>query len=126
MRSEKVLEEHDMLTARRMLAAAAIFASAFLLFMVEPLFAKRILPWFGGSAAVWSTCLVFYQTALLFGYLYARVLSRYANAFTQAAVHIALLLLSLWMLPIGPSDKWQPAPGTPPTGAILLMLAATL
>ncbi len=64
MRSEKVLEQHDMLSARRVLAATAIFGGAFLLFMVEPLFAKRILPWFGGSAAVWSTCLVFYQTAL--------------------------------------------------------------
>ena len=54
-----------------------IFVSAFLLFSVEPLVAKRILPWFGGSAAVWSTCLVFYQTALLIGYLYARWLTRY-------------------------------------------------
>ncbi len=115
-----------MLNARRVLAATAIFASAFLLFMVEPLFAKRILPWFGGSAAVWSTCLVFYQTALLFGYLYARVLSRYANALTQAVVHIALLLLALLLLPIGPSDRWQPAVGTQPTWAILVMLTATL
>ena len=125
MRSQKVLEQHDMLTARRVLAAIAIFASAFLLFLVEPLFAKRILPWFGGSAAVWSTCLVFYQTALLVGYLYARLLSRYANAFAQAAMHIGLLLFALLVLPIGPSDQWQPAVGTQPTWAILLMLAAT-
>jgi SAM-dependent methyltransferase len=126
MRSEKGLEQHDMLNARRVLAAIAIFASAFLLFMVEPLFAKRILPWFGGSAAVWSTCLVFYQTALLFGYLYARVLSGYGSAFTQAVVHIVLLLLALLLLPIGPSDRWQPVVGAQPTWAILLMLTATL
>src|SRR5450755_4460663 len=114
MRSEKVLEEHDMLTARSVLAATAIFASAFLLFIVEPFFAKRILPWFGGSAAVWSTCLVFYQTALLFGYLYARILTRYAGALTQAVVHIALLLLSLLLLPVGPSGRWQPTGSTQP------------
>jgi SAM-dependent methyltransferase len=109
-----------------MLAAGAISAGAFLLFMVEPLFAKRILPWFGGSAAVWSTCLVFYQTALLFGYLYARVLARYANALTQSLVHIALLLATLFLLPIGPSDRWQPLPGAQPTWAILVMLTVTL
>lgn len=126
MRSEKVLEEHDMLRARRMLAAAAIFLSAFLLFSVEPLFAKRILPWFGGSAAVWSTCLVFYQTALLFGYWYARILTRYANASTQALVHVAVLLVALLLLPIGPSDRWEPNAGAEPTWDILMMLSATL
>ena len=115
-----------MLSARRVLAASAISAGAFLLFMVEPQFAKRILPWFGGSAAVWSTCLVFYQTALLFGYLYARVLARYANALTQSVVHIALLLAALFLLPIGPSDRWQPSPGAQPTWAILVMLTVTL
>jgi hypothetical protein len=123
---QKVLEEYDMLTARRVLAATAIFVSAFLLFMVEPLFAKRILPWFGGSAAVWTTCLVFYQTALLVGYFYARVLTRYAGALTQALVHIGLLLASLAILPIGPSDRWQPVTGTQPTWDILVMLGATL
>jgi spermidine synthase len=126
MRSEKGLEQHDMLTAPRVLAATAIFVSAFLLFMVEPLFAKRILPWFGGSAAVWSTCLVFYQTALLVGYLYARVLTRYAAAVTQAVVHIVLLLASLFLLPIGPSERWQPVTGSQPTWDILVMLSATL
>ena len=126
MRSEKVLEQHHMLTAQRVLAAAAIFASAFLLFSVEPLFAKRILPWFGGSAAVWTTCLVFYQTALLFGYLYARVLTRYASARVQAVVHIALLLAALLVLPIGPSERWQRVVSAQPTWDILVMLSATL
>jgi len=126
MRSEKVLEQHDMLTPRRVLAAAAIFASAFLLFVVEPLFAKRILPWFGGSAAVWSTCLVFYQTALLVGYLYARMLARHANALTQVVVHSALLLCALLLLPIAPSERWQPAGSEQPMWDILVMLTATL
>ena len=62
----------------------AIFLSAFLLFQVQPLIAKIILPWFGGSAAVWSTCLVFYQTALLAGYLYARLVARYLSPRAQA------------------------------------------
>jgi SAM-dependent methyltransferase len=115
-----------MLAVRRVLAAVTIFASAFLLFTVEPLFAKRILPWFGGSAAVWTTCLVFYQTALLFGYLYARLLTRYLNPFAQALVHAALLLLSLLLLPIGPSNRWQPLSAAQPTWHILAMLTATL
>ena len=54
-----------------LLSALTIFASAFLLFLVQPIIAKQILPWFGGSAAVWTTCLVFFQSALLAGYAYA-------------------------------------------------------
>ncbi len=60
--------------------AATIFLSAFLLFTIEPLIAKRILPWFGGSSAVWATCLVFYQVALLLGYWYAQLSTRYLAA----------------------------------------------
>jgi len=126
MRLDMGLEEHDMLTARRVLATIAIFSSAFLLFTVEPLFAKRILPWFGGSAAVWSTCLVFYQTALLLGYLYARLLTRYLSPLAQAAVHIALLLLSILLLPVGPSDRWQPHSSAQPMWDILVVLSVTL
>src|SRR5277367_825128 len=54
----------------------AIFVSAFLLFQVQPLVAKIILPWFGGAAAVWIVCLLFFQVALLLGYLYAHFLTR--------------------------------------------------
>jgi SAM-dependent methyltransferase len=115
-----------MLAARSGLAAVAILASGFLLFTLEPLFAKLILPWFGGSAAVWSTCLVFYQTALLAGYLYARLLTRYLSALPQALVHIALLLLAFLLLPIGPSMKWQPGNTSQPMWDILIMLSATL
>jgi SAM-dependent methyltransferase len=115
-----------MLTARRVLAGVAIFASAFLLFTLEPLFAKLILPWFGGSAAVWSTCLVFYQTALLAGYFYARVLTRYLSAVAQALVHIVLLLLAFLLLPIGPSARWRHVTTTEPMWDILAMLGATL
>jgi hypothetical protein len=103
-----------------------IFVSAFLLFSVEPLVAKRILPWFGGSAAVWSTCLVFYQTALLIGYLYARLLTRYLNPRVQSAVHIALLAASLLLLPIGPGERWKPGPLQDPTWLILGMLTVSI
>ncbi len=58
------------------LFAVTIFASAFLLFLVQPIVAKQVLPWFGGSAAVWATCLVFFQTTLLLGYAYADIVVR--------------------------------------------------
>ncbi|MGH9695438.1 MAG: hypothetical protein ACRD5Z_14910, partial [Bryobacteraceae bacterium] len=88
--------------------------------------AKRILPWFGGSAAVWSTCLVFYQTALLAGYFYARLVTRYLTPRAQAALHIAILLASLALLPIGPADRWKPISSGEPTWQILYMLTATI
>ncbi len=107
-------------------AATIFITSAFLLFSIEPLIAKRILPWFGGSAAVWSTCLVFYQTALLAGYLYARLLTRYLKPRTQSAVHIILLIASLALLPIGPTERWKPAPFENPLWLILGLLTATV
>jgi SAM-dependent methyltransferase len=106
--------------------ATAISLSAFLLFVVEPLVAKRILPWFGGSAAVWSTCLVFYQTALLVGYLYARLVTRYLSPRAQAGAHIAILLASLALLPIGPANHWKNAVWSEPAWQILYMLTATI
>ncbi len=88
--------------------------------------AKRILPWFGGSAAVWSTCLVFYQTALLLGYFYARCLTRYFESRTQSTIHILLLLASLTLLPIGPGDRWRPGALEDPTWVILSMLTVSI
>ena len=101
-------------------------SSAFLLFAVEPLIAKRILPWFGGSAAVWSVCLVFYQSALLLGYVYARLLTRYLSAPSQSAFHIGLLLISLLFLPIGPGERWKLASSVDPAWLILALLTATI
>jgi SAM-dependent methyltransferase/MFS family permease len=111
---------------RGALSGVTIFASAFLLFALEPLVAKRILPWFGGSAAVWSMCLVFFQTALLVGYLYALLVTRYLNRRTQALLHIALLAASLALLPIGPTERWKPGPSVDPSWQILAMLTATI
>src|SRR5947208_12393089 len=106
--------------------AASISLSAFLLFMVEPLVAKKILPWFGGSAAVWSTCLVYYQTALLAGYIYVRLLTSFVPHRNQAGIHLVLLAFSLLFLPLGPGDRWfRGSAGNPPL-FILAMLTASI
>ena len=77
------------------LYALTIFTSAFLLFLVQPISAKQILPWFGGSAAVWTTCLVFFQFLLLFGYAYADWTTRKLAPRRQIVLHVVLLLASL-------------------------------
>lgn len=105
--------------------AATIFLSAFLLFQIQPLIAKLILPWFGGSAAVWSAALLFFQLLLLGGYLYAHCLIRFLKPRPQLWIHAALLAASLATLPIIPSAAWKPSGGEDPTLRILLLLAAT-
>ena len=108
------------------IAAATIFCGAFLLFEVEPMIAKAILPWFGGSAQVWTTCLLFFQAALLGGYLYAHVLTERVSAIWQPRVHVVLLILSLAVLPILPAEYWKPVGGENPLPLILGLLAATI
>jgi spermidine synthase len=105
--------------------AGTIFLSAFLLFLVQPIIAKQILPWFGGSAAVWTTCLVFFQSVLLAGYAYADLTTR-LGVRRQTLLHIALLLASLATLPILASDSWKPAGSEEPITRILLLLAVTI
>src|ERR1700736_5007862 len=80
--------------------ALTIFFSAFLLFQVQPLIAKQILPWFGGSAAVWTTCMLFFQIALLLGYSYAHWLTSKFEPRRQMIVHAGLLCVSILSLPI--------------------------
>ena len=82
--------------------------SAFLLFWVEPLFAKLVLPLLGGSPAVWNTCLMFFQVVLLLGYLYAHVSSRYLDARKQTLAHVGLLALTLLSLPVAIPAGWNP------------------
>ena len=105
--------------------AATIFISSFLLFLVQPIIAKQILPWFGGSAAVWTTCLVFFQSALLAGYAYADLTARLGPR-RQALLHLALLAASLAFLPILASSSWKPQGDEAPIFAILLLLTATI
>lgn len=76
-----------------LLFALTIFCSAFLLFQVQPMISKFILPWFGGSPAVWTTAMLFFQCVLCAGYVYAHVLTRMHSRQWQAGIHIALLLL---------------------------------
>ncbi|HEV7819732.1 MAG TPA: hypothetical protein VGO84_01035, partial [Burkholderiales bacterium] len=109
-----------------LLFACTIFTSAFLLFLVQPIVAKEILPWFGGSAAVWTTCLVFFQVALLAGYAYADFTTRKLTPRSQAVLHIVLLLLSIAMLPIIPETAWKPAGSEEPGLRILGLLLATI
>src|SRR6185436_14263077 len=109
-----------------LLYACTIFLSAFLLFQVQPLIAKMILPWFGGSAAVWTACVLFFQILLLLGYLYSHWTIRYLRARTQLVLHLALLTASLLMLPAIPNVAWKPAGGEDPTLRIFGLLAATI
>jgi hypothetical protein len=108
------------------LYAVTIFLSAFLLFEVQPLIAKIILPWFGGSAAVWSAALLFFQLVLLAGYAYAHCSIRFLKAKDQTILHILLLAASCALLPILPSETWKPSEAGDPTLRILMLLIATI
>ncbi len=108
------------------LFALTIFSSAFLLFLVQPIVAKQILPWFGGSASVWTTCLVFFQTTLLLGYAYADFCVRRLRPRAQVQLHIVLLVASLAVLPIVPGALWKPAGDEQPIWLILGLLGATI
>src|SRR6266404_5612584 len=109
-----------------LLYACTIFLSAFLLFQVQPLIAKMILPWFGGSAAVWTACVLFFQLLLLLGYLYSHWTIRYLRPKSQTILHTALLAASLLMLPAIPNAAWKPTGGEDPTLRILGLLGATI
>src|SRR5512133_1044413 len=111
---------------RKWLFGAVIFLSAFLLFQIEPIIAKIILPWFGGAASVWSVCLFFFQIALLLGYLYAHLLTTPVPARMRGWLHVSLLLVSLLVLPVIPSSAWKPTGAEEPTLRVFLLLAATI
>ena len=105
--------------------ASTIFLSAFLLFLVQPIIAKQILPWFGGSSAVWTTALVFFQSTLLAGYAYADLTTR-LGVRRQTLLHIGLLVLSLATLPILAATEWKPQGDEDPIVRILLLLTFTI
>ncbi len=105
--------------------ALTISLSAFLLFAVQPVIAKMILPWFGGSSTVWSTCMLFFQLVLLLGYAYAHWLNKWAPR-KQAITHISLLALSVTTLPIIPSPAWKHSAMRQPSLTILALLAVTV
>src|SRR5260370_18746174 len=104
------------------LYGATIALGAFLLFQLQPIIAKMILPWFGGSAAVWTTALMFFQLGLLAGYVYSHATIRYLKPKAQASLHVVLLAGSLLFLPAIPSPAWKVAGGGDPTLRIVLLL----
>jgi spermidine synthase len=110
---------------RKLLYICTISLSAFLLFQVQPMIAKMILPWFGGSAAVWITAMLFFQSALLGGYLYAHWSIGSLKPKVQAVVHAVLLGASFLMLPVAPAESWKPAGGEEPVLHILGLLTVS-
>ncbi len=113
--------------------ALTIFLSAFLLFQVQPLMGKYLLPWFGGAPAVWTTCMLFFQVLLLGGYAYAhwtvshldpRVQRRVQVGLLFASTALAVLLLFVWKSPILPPAAWKPNGAASPTTHILGLLGA--
>lgn len=108
------------------LYAATVVASACLLFLVQPLIAKIIFPWFGGASAIWSVALVFFQVCLLCGYAYAHWLATRIQPRRQWIFHAALLIAGCALMPILPSEAWRPVDGDEPTIRILLLLTATV
>jgi spermidine synthase len=106
--------------------AVAIFLSSFLLSLLQPLVARLILPWFGGSAAVWTTCMLFFQVLLLAGYAYAHACNAKLAPRAQALVHAVLLAAAVATLPIAPAESWKPTGAEEPISHILLLLAAAV
>ncbi len=105
--------------------AATLFLSAGLMFLVEPMVAKIVLPRLGGSPAVWSTCLVFFQTVLLLGYSYAHALARLSSRLAQILVHVGLVLpLAALALPLD-LGAGAPMPGDSPVVWLLIRLVLT-
>ena len=106
--------------------AFAIFLGAFLLFQVQPLLGRYILPWFGGGPSVWTSCLLFFQALLLAGYAYAHGIASRLGPRWQGRIHLTLLALSVFALPIDPdAEVWTEASYDNPTGTIMLLLLAT-
>lgn len=108
----------------RAVFASSVFLGAFLVFQIQPLIGKYVLPWYGGTAAVWTTCLLVFQALLFAGYAYAHLLSRLAPR-PQCVVHVALLGLAA-AIPVLPAEAWKPAGGESPLLRIVAMLLATV
>ena len=106
--------------------ALAMSASAFLLFVVQPMFARMVLPSLGGSPSVWTTCMLFFQSALLIGYLYAHVVSRYLRPRASVALHAALLLAPLPFLPLSVPEAAGSAVEVQPTAWLLGVMVASV
>lgn len=105
---------------------AAIFLSASLLFLVQPMFAKMVLPLLGGTPAVWNTCMLFFQFVLLVGYAYAHASTRWLGAKRQAVVHLIILGAVLLLPTIAVPADWQPPVQDTPVFWLLAVLAVSV
>ena len=103
------------------LFAVTLFVGAALLFLVQPLVGKLLLPLVGGSPGVWNTCMVFFQAVLLAGYLYAHLMKDFGPR-TRTVVHLGILTLAILSLPILPGNAWKPENVDSPVTAIVLIL----
>lgn len=103
-----------------------IFLSAFLLFQVQPMIARFILPWFGGTAAVWTTCMMFFQVVLLLGYLYAHLLRRLFSPRIAWLIHLFVLVIAAAMASVVPPESLKPTGDENLTVAIIGVLATTI
>jgi len=117
--------------AKTFLFASTSFLSAFLLFQMQLIVSKCILPWFGGSAAVWTTSMLVFQVLLLGGYIYSHVISVRLSAIAQTRTHLALLLIAFlmvltrsftWPSAITPGASWKPQVGGDPTRDVVVMI----
>lgn len=106
--------------------ALTIFLSAFLLFQVQPLVSKYILPWFGGSPAVWTTCMLFFQALLFAGYAYAHLSREWLSPRRQALLHIVVLIVALGLLRVLPDASWEPQAYSEPVWRILMLLTISV
>lgn len=109
-----------------LLFGGTVLTSAFLLFQVQPLIGKVILPWFGSSPGVWTTCMLFFQLLLLGGYAYSHLIVSRLTPRRQGLVHLLLLALALAWLPLAPDPSWRPGAGDEPIARILLLLTASV
>ncbi|WP_224824679.1 fused MFS/spermidine synthase [Cognatishimia sp. MH4019] len=105
------------------LFTSTIFLSASLLFFVQPLFAKLVLPHIGGAPAVWTTAMLFFQTVLIAGYLYAHLSTKYLPVKAQIGLHLALWALALFFLPLSVPDTWSYDPNASPALQTLILFA---
>ena len=104
----------------------SIFVSALMLFSIQPMFAKFVLPVLGGAPAVWSVAMVFYQITLLFGYAYAHGLTRFLSPRVAVMVHVCVLLVATISLPIGMAAGWETPPNEGLHGWVLAMFAFSI
>lgn len=115
-----------MASSMRLVYGLAIFLGAYLVFQVQPLIAKSILPWFGGSPSVWTTAMLFFQATLLVGYTYAHVVGSMRSIRAQQSIHLILLVAAVVVLPIAPSEALKPTGSEDPLLRILLILAVSV